>query len=190
MSERKVNQDNSNSFTSENKQVVYGGIIRGSLFESSYSPGVTPNYDDILDLSRFKADSMLEDQLLEDQFELPISIKGLYESTKQGQLGVPVNKEAKTPKFTLDDAKKLINEMEKKNIVKPRDYFLNIPFIGRKLYEKAWFEQKKIEVLKEQLEKAENGTELDKRRFIDELEPLLAKGSSKVKTVINSKQDK
>ena len=46
---------------------------------------------------------------------------------------------------------------------------------AKKLYEKAWFEQKKINILKEQLEKAENGTETDRRRFIDELEPLLSK---------------
>lgn len=77
--------------------------------------------------------------------------------------------------FTLDDVRRLINVMERKNIIKPKNYIVNIPFIGRKLYEKAWFEQKKINILKEQLEKAENGTETDRRRFIDELEPLLSK---------------
>ncbi len=80
--------------------------------------------------------------------------------------------------FALDDVRKLINKMERKNIIKPKDYLINIPFIGRKLYEKAWLEQKKINILKEQLEKAENGTANDKQRFIDELEPLLGKSKN------------
>ncbi len=88
------------------------------------------------------------------------------------------NKNKKTSKFTLDDVKKLIKQMERKNIIKPRDFVVNIPLIGRKLYEKAWLEQKKIDVLKEQLEKAENGTELDRQRFIDDLEPLLGKSKN------------
>lgn len=88
------------------------------------------------------------------------------------------NKNKKTSKFTLDDVKKLIKQMERKNIIKPRDFVVNNPLIGRKLYEKAWLEQKKIDVLKEQLEKAENGTELDRQRFIDDLEPLLGKSKN------------
>ena len=48
------------------------------------------------------------------------------------------NKNKKTSKFTLDDVKKLIKQMERKNIIKPRDFVVNIPLIGRKLYEKAW----------------------------------------------------
>ncbi len=158
----KDNQDNSNSFISENQQVVYGGIIRGSLFEQSNLPGEVYDYNEVLDLSRFKADSMLE-----DQFELPISIKELYESTKHGQLGIPVNEDTETSKFTLDDIRKLINKMERKNIIKPKNYIANIPFIGGKLYEKAFFEQKKINMLKEQLEKAENVAEIDRLSFID-----------------------
>lgn len=80
--------------------------------------------------------------------------------------------------FALDDVRKLINKMERKNIIKPKDYLINIPFIGRKLYEKARLEQMKINILKEQLEKAENGTEADRQRFIDELEPLLGKSKN------------
>lgn len=124
----------------------------------------------------------LEEKLLKST--ISSNSKDVIKRTIKIDKGETVNIESNKPdgeqnqvilEFTLDDVRRLINVMERKNIIKPKNYIVNIPFIGRKLYEKAWFEQKKINILKEQLEKVENGTETDRRRFIDELEPLLSK---------------
>lgn len=70
MQEKNKNQDE--------KKVIYGGIVKNSIFESSCLPGEIINYKDTLGLEDFEAQSMLE-----DEFELPISIKDLYAGLKQ-----------------------------------------------------------------------------------------------------------
>ncbi len=159
---------------------VYGGTRRHSFFDRSSNPGETYNIDEILAPISDEEAALLNDVdagpvLDVNEFYSVLKREGLdgLIKTSQDNLSSSCENQVKL-KFSLEDVKKLINKMEKKNIIKPREYLINIPFIGRNLYERAWLEKKKIEVLKEQLEKAENGTELDRQRFIDELEPLLA----------------
>ncbi len=165
---------------------IYGGTRRHSFFDRSSNPGETLNINEILSPVTEEDFLLLNDA--DDEFA--VERKALYDIIKNEGFDGLIKAKAEMTTFTLDDVRKLIRKMERKNIIKPKDYIVNIPFIGRKLYQKACAEEIKINVLKEQLEKAENGSELDRQRFIDDLEPLLAKGSSKLKTVINSKQDK
>lgn len=145
-----------------------------TLFDRSCNPGEPYNIDEVL-----APVSDEEAALLNDVDDESVSeIKEIYGTFKTEGLDGVEKKYHYNSKFNLDNVRKLINKMERKNIIKPKNYIANIPFVGRSLYEKAWLEQKKINILKEQLEKAENGTEADRQRFIDELEPLLGKSKN------------
>lgn len=83
--------------------------------------------------------------------------------------------------FTLLDIKEFISKMEKNNLLRMKEAVKYIPFIGIKLYQKALFEQSKIDFLKRNLEKAQNGTILEQQKFIEELTPILLEDQLKEK---------
>lgn len=75
--------------------------------------------------------------------------------------------------YTLEDIKKIINNMEKNHLLRIKDILKNIPFIGTELYKRALFEQMKIDFCKKELKNAENGTIEEQQKFIIEFTPVL-----------------
>ena len=84
-------------------------------------------------------------------------------------------------KVTLEDIDKLINDLEKSNLIKLKEILIWIPFIGRSLYEKAEFQEIKITVLRKMIAKIANG-ELNEQEVIEEFTPMiLEQGKKKCK---------
>lgn len=91
--------------------------------------------------------------------------------------------------YTLLDIEQFITNMEKSNLIRMKEIISFIPFVGMKLYRKALFEQTKIDIFKKALEKAKNGTDVEKQKIIEEFRPILSefqeKNNKKVRRKIN-----
>lgn len=140
---KNMNFDLSNESSSKksNQEVVYGGIVRGSLFESSCSPGEIRNYKDTLGLENFEAQSVLE-----DEFELSVSIKELYDGLKQDESvdKSPQNQNLEKPYPRLKVTDKTIE-----NIKRYPRFYQNAPvrtYLG-KIYKDGEFEEKSDKIL-------------------------------------------
>lgn len=93
-------------------------------------------------------------------------------------------------KVTLEDIDKLINDLEKSNLIKLKEILIWIPFIGRSLYEKAEFQEIKITVLRKMIAKIANG-ELNEQEVIEEFTPMiLEQGKKNQKKKCKQKNDK
>lgn len=138
-----MNFDFSNESSSKksNQEVVYGGIVRGSLFESSCSPSETRNYKDTLGLENFEAESMLE-----DEFELPISIKETYDGLKQNE---SVDKSSQNQNLEKPYPRLKVTDKTIENIKRYPRFYQNAPvrtYLG-KIYKDGEFEEMSDRIL-------------------------------------------
>lgn len=73
---------------------------------------------------------------------------------------------------TLQDIDELIDDLEKSNLIKLKEFLVWIPFIGRNLYKKAEFQEIQITVLRKMIAKVLTGR-LNEQEVIEEFTPMV-----------------
>ena len=75
--------------------------------------------------------------------------------------------------YTMDDIAKFIEDYNESNKYSSREWVINIPVVGRKLYEKAALENMKRTVFEKEYNKAKNGSVEEQNEFIRQMTPVL-----------------
>lgn len=75
--------------------------------------------------------------------------------------------------YSLEDIKKFISDYREDQSVKQNDWMINIPLVGKKIYEKAALEEQKRCVFERAYENALNGSIEEQEEFIKQMTPVL-----------------
>ena len=86
--------------------------------------------------------------------------------------------------YTLEDIAIFIEDYRNSQGLKPNDLMISIPFIGRKLYQKAALEEQKRSFFERKYNEIINGSPEEQEEFIKQMTPILndfysKKGSKK-----------
>jgi hypothetical protein len=76
-------------------------------------------------------------------------------------------------KYTMEEIGMFINEIEESQIVMPNEFVANIPLVGRKMFEKAALDDKKIRFFKREYLIAINRPDEEQQAFIEKMTPIL-----------------
>ena len=73
----------------------------------------------------------------------------------------------------MDDIAQFIIDYKESNIYNSKEWVINIPIIGGKLYERVTLENMKRTILEREYNKAKNGSIDQQNKFINEMTPVL-----------------
>ncbi len=76
-------------------------------------------------------------------------------------------------KYTLDDIESFLLDYRNALVAEPHYVMLNVPVVGRKIYQKAALETQKREFFEREFEKVKNGSEEEQIKFIEQMTPIL-----------------
>ena len=85
-------------------------------------------------------------------------------------------------KYTMDDIDAFLVDYFGALNNEPEDWMLNIPLVGRKVYEKVALENIKRDVFENAYNKAKNGSAEEQEKFIADMTPVLDDYYSNKKT--------
>ena len=93
----------------------------------------------------------------------------------------------KNSNYTMDDIAQFIADYKESNIYNSKEWMINIPIIGSKLYERVTLENMKRTIFESEYNKAKNGSIDQQNKFISEMTPVLDDfyNKQKRKTKIN-----
>ena len=73
----------------------------------------------------------------------------------------------------MDDIAQFIADYKESNIYNSKEWMINIPIIGSKLYERVTLENMKRTIFESEYNKAKNGSINQQNKFISEMTPVL-----------------
>ena len=76
-------------------------------------------------------------------------------------------------KYTMEDIAQFLIDYKECNKYNSKEWLINIPIIGGKLYEKAALENMKRTVFEKEYNKAKNGSVEEQNEFIRQMTPVL-----------------
>ena len=76
-------------------------------------------------------------------------------------------------KYTMEDLKQFVTEYDNSQVFEPNDIMFNIPFIGSKVYERAFIERHKRNTFLKKYEEALNGSIEEQEELLDKMEPVM-----------------
>ena len=79
----------------------------------------------------------------------------------------------KNSNYTMDDIAQFIADYKESNIYNSKEWMINIPIIGSKLYERVTLENMKRTIFESEYNKAKNGSINQQNKFISEMTPVL-----------------
>lgn len=93
----------------------------------------------------------------------------------------------KNSNYTMDDIAQFIADYKESNIYNSKEWMINIPIIGSKLYERVTLENMKRTIFESEYNKAKNDSINQQNKFISEMTPVLDDfyNKQKRKTKIN-----
>ena len=93
----------------------------------------------------------------------------------------------KNSNYTMDDIAQFIADYKESNIYNSKEWMINIPIIGIKLYERVTLENMKRTIFESEYNKAKNDSINQQNKFISEMTPVLDDfyNKQKRKTKIN-----
>ena len=75
-------------------------------------------------------------------------------------------------KYNMSDMGKFVADYNSRLFVRPKSWMMFIPFVGRKMYQKASLEEHKRERFERELYLAANEL-IDQKKYIEEMTPVL-----------------
>lgn len=84
--------------------------------------------------------------------------------------------------YTLEDIAKFISDYKESLGIKPKDWMVGVPIVGRKMYQHALFEQQKREKFEKYFMRAKDGSIEEQEKFIEQMTPVLDDFYSKKST--------
>ncbi len=79
----------------------------------------------------------------------------------------------KNSNYTMDDIAQFIADYKESNIYNSKEWMINIPIIGSKLYERVTLENIKRTIFESEYNKAKNDSINQQNKFISEMTPVL-----------------
>ena len=79
----------------------------------------------------------------------------------------------KNSNYTMDDIAQFIADYKESNIYNSKEWMINIPIIGSKLYERVTLENMKRTIFESEYNKAKNGSINQQNKLISEMTPVL-----------------
>ena len=83
-------------------------------------------------------------------------------------------------KYNMSDMGKFVVDYNSRLFIRPKSWMMFIPFVGRKMYQKASLEEHKRERFERELYLAANEL-IDQKKYIEEMTPVLESFYSKQK---------
>ena len=75
--------------------------------------------------------------------------------------------------YTMEDVGMFLVDYRNSQGLKPKDFMFNIPMVGKKMYEKAFLEDKKRNFFEGKYIEALNGSVEEQQIFISKMAPIL-----------------
>ena len=75
--------------------------------------------------------------------------------------------------YTMDDIGKFIEDYKLSQQLKPKDWMLSLPIVGKKMYEKAYLEEVKREFFEKKYYEMLNASLEEQQDFIKQMAPVL-----------------
>lgn len=75
--------------------------------------------------------------------------------------------------YTMKDIESFLVDYRESQVTKPKDFMINIPIVGKKMYDKSFLEDRKRSFFEDEYVEAVKGSIEEQQEFIKKMSPIL-----------------